>query len=68
MTVDEVRARVEQIRQVLRDDEEAHMGEDALWRDVLDAIASGDHPEGQAPFLAREALATTSLDFARWYA
>lgn len=68
MTVDEVRARVEDIRDAamnLRDDEAAHLREDDLWRDVLRAVADGAaDPAG----LARAALATLDLEFGRYCA
>lgn len=42
----------------------AHAAEDKLHTDVLRAIAKG-HPDAQA--LAREALKSTKINFARWY-
>lgn len=47
------------------DDELAHSMEDALWEDVLRAIADG---APNAAELAKAALATKELDFARWCA
>lgn len=65
MTVDEVRDEVASIRRIARDDEAAHASEDALHQNVLDAIANGaDNPAE----LAREALATQDIKFARWCA
>ncbi|KLK98059.1 hypothetical protein XJ18_17675 [Bacillus pumilus] len=64
MTVDDVRERVENIRQVAFDDETAHGMEDDLYIDVLEAIATGaDSPEK----LAAEALKTQEIEFYRWY-
>lgn len=47
------------------DDEAAHSLEDALYREVLEAIADG-HPDSAA--LAAEALRTKGIEFCRWYA
>lgn len=67
MTVDDVRARVAEIERIgsERDYEMAHGKEDDLREDVLRAIADGSPI---AADLAREALATSQLDFARWCA
>jgi len=64
MTVDDVRERVENIRQAAFDDEVAHGMEDELYAEVLKAIANGaDSPEK----LAAEALKTEKIEFSRWY-
>jgi len=47
------------------DNELAHIKEDALREDVLDAIAAG---ATNAAELAEEALKSSDLDFTRWYA
>jgi len=47
------------------DDEVAHILEDKLHIDVLEAIASGS---GNAQELAKEALRTREVKFMRWYA
>jgi hypothetical protein len=65
VTVDEARRRLDDIRACAGDDEAAHSMEDALRRDVLQAIADGS-PD--AVELARIALESESLDFARWCA
>jgi hypothetical protein len=68
VNADDVRARVEQLRAAYDasgDDETCHADEDELHRDVLKAIADGaPDPAG----LAREAIRTDELTFARWYA
>lgn len=69
MTVDEVRKRVAAIARLTvedHNDEEAHVCEDELRMDVLQAIADGKcaDPAG----CAREALRTEDLEFCRWYA
>jgi hypothetical protein len=65
MTVEQVKALVAEIERTAGDDEAAHGLEDALHRQVLEAIANGA-PNGME--LAREALATVKIDFARWCA
>ncbi len=67
MTIDDVKARLLQIEEeaALSDDERAHSLEDALHRDVLEAVANG-HPDSMA--LAELALSTLPMDFARWCA
>lgn len=64
-TREEVLERVEQIREAAEDDEAAHSMEDALHQDVLTTIARGT---GHDASLARAALRTRELDFARWRA
>ncbi|UNY40688.1 hypothetical protein KLEB271_gp63 [Bacillus phage vB_BauS_KLEB27-1] len=66
MTVDDVRKRVEVIRNEAEaaDNETAHSMEDELYAEVLKAIANGaDNPEK----LAAEALETEKIEFYRWY-
>lgn len=66
MTIDDVRKRVEAIRQVAEaeDDETAHGMEDELYAEVLKAIANGaDNPDK----LASEALKTEKIEFFRWF-
>ncbi len=64
MTEDEVRRRVAKIDEIADMPEKAHMEEDRLYRDVLNAIAAGaDNAVG----LAREALAVGHLDLVRCY-
>ena len=62
MTQDEVRAAVAAIS--IYAEGEAHRAEDALHQDVIRAIADGAE---DAAALARLALTTLDLDFARWY-
>jgi hypothetical protein len=66
MTIDGVRECVETIAKVCDDDEVAHNLEDALYEAVLREFASGH--DGAVPDLAREALKTKDIDFARWCA
>lgn len=66
MTLDDVKQRVAEIRAIgRRDPEVSHGNEDALWENVLRAIADG---APNAAELAREALETAKIDFARWCA
>jgi hypothetical protein len=66
MTVSEVQARIAKVRQLAWDDESAHSAEDALFLDVLAAIAKdeGDEPRE----LAAAALESAGVRFARWCA
>jgi hypothetical protein len=65
MTIEEIRERVQKIRDIARDGEAAHLAEDGLHQDVLKAIADGAEDPRE---LAAAALATRELEFARWYA
>lgn len=66
MTPEDVRKEVAQIKYRAGDDEAAHSMEDKLHQDVLLAIAEGRCADPAA--CAREALATRSIEFSRWYA
>lgn len=59
-----VDARVAAIRAIADDDEVAHSEEDKLHKAVLKAIADGVWREPPA-LLAKAALKTTEIDFAR---
>lgn len=64
MTEEDVRRRVDEIDAIADLPERAHMEEDRLYRDVLEAIAAGAaKPES----LARAALAARHLDIDRNY-
>jgi len=66
LTNEEIKVRVEQIREVAHDDEHAHGLEDFLWRDVLEAISKNQvESPSTAAFLA---LRTREIEFARWRA
>lgn len=69
MTVDDVKRRVERIKEIWvldGDEERCHSMEDELRGDVLLAIADGvvEDPEG----VASAALRTDDIKFARWCA
>jgi hypothetical protein len=66
MTVSEIRAEVERIRSIARDDEAAHSAEDGLRERVLRFIADGKADDPQ--HLALAALETSKIDFQRWCA
>jgi hypothetical protein len=66
MRPEEVRERVEAIRAARGDDERAHMLEDALYSDILAAIASGGCTRPEE--CCTEALKTQEIEFARWCA
>jgi hypothetical protein len=65
MTEAEVLRRVEEIRSIASDDSTAHLEEDNLREEVLQAIADGvcDNPQA----CARAALTTEDIDFARYH-
>lgn len=67
MTLDEVHAKLAEIKAAIKDPEKAHIKEEALYTSVLLAIAEGrdgDDPSG----LAAEALMARHLPFPRWCA
>lgn len=65
MTPEQVQAVVDQIRAKADDDEAAHSLEDDLREGVLKAIAAGAENPAE---LARLALTTSAIEFARWCA
>lgn len=67
MTPDDAQARVDHIRDVAGDDEDAHYEQDQLFRDALAAIASESSDEW-AQQLAKVVLQVTDIEFSRWYA
>lgn len=66
MTIGTVEAEVQRIAAMSGDDESAHSAEDALHQSVLAYIA--EHGDAKSSALARAALATTDIEFARWCA
>ncbi len=64
MTVEDVRKRLIEIDASRADDQQAHCSEDALWAEVLEAIATG---AGNAKELAQEALKSRDIEFERWH-
>jgi hypothetical protein len=62
VTLDEVQARVQRVRDSQRDDERAHGEEDALYTDLLRHYAANGCP------LAAEALKPQEITFSRWCA
>jgi hypothetical protein len=65
MTLEEVRKRIAEIKEISHDGEAAHSKEDDLYFDVLTAIAEG-HPDAQE--LAREALKADEIPYHKWFA
>ena len=66
ITVKEVKDIVNSFTDSQNEDyEEMHIEEDDMYEDVLRAIADGDPHSKQ---LAREALKSKNVEFARWYA
>lgn len=68
LTVEDVKRRVEEIRQMSGDYEAAHAAEDHLHQEVLGAIAGGARDGRLAQELAGEALKSTLIDFPRYCA
>lgn len=66
LTVEEVQASVQRIRDCAHDDETAHSSEDGLHQEVLAAIAEGRCSDPVA--CAAEALKTKDIEFCRWCA
>lgn len=67
MTPEEVSARVEMIRRLADDPERAHSEEDRLRTDILRWLAD-EHWEREAAAVAKAALETSAIGFARWRA
>lgn len=67
MTIEEVHAKLAEIKAVMKDPEKAHMKEEALYISVLVAIAEQRHGE-QPEALAAEALVARGFPFPRWCA
>ena len=69
MKIDEIKLRVEGIDACKGDPEHAHVLEDKLHQDVLQAIADGDlFPFHTPAECAKAALSTSRIRFDRWYA
>jgi len=66
MTLDEIEAQIEKIRQTKWDDECAHSMEDDLHQRVLRAISVGELADPKAA--AELALRTLDIEFFRWCA
>lgn len=66
MKIQDVKDWLEAIRKVAWDDEKAHLAEDDLRASVLGAVADGN-AEGPRE-MARLALTSGEIDFARWCA
>lgn len=65
MNIEQAKARLLHIKQSSADDELAHMLEDRFRDDVLKAIAGGSADSVE---LAKIALLTEAIEFARWCA
>lgn len=68
VTMAEVVAAVEHIRAIAGDDEAAHAEEDAIRERVLEAALYGQGSKDRLAAMARVALSTSTIEFARWYA
>jgi hypothetical protein len=66
MTIEEIRKKVQSIKDMKNDPEAAHGAEDALYQGLLESIAAG---QVQNPAeAAKEALYAQNIDFPRWCA
>jgi hypothetical protein len=68
MTATDVRERLDEIRRIAGDDEAAHGAQDALFREVLTAIATGTGSLRNARRIAADALTVDEIEFGRWMA
>ena len=66
LTVDAVKRGVDEVGRLAPDDEAAHVAEDALYGNVLRAIADGICEDARE--CARVALKAQEIKFARWCA
>jgi hypothetical protein len=66
MTIEEIRKKVQTIKDMKSDPEAAHGAEDSLYQDLLEAIAASQ-VENPAE-AAKEALYAQSIEFPRWCA
>lgn len=65
MTVEDVKERVEGIRDRRNDDATAHQAEDQLYLDLLTAISNGECDDPVA--CCKLAITVKDIQFARWY-
>ena len=65
MTLEEIKRRIERIKEKKHDNEMAHVHEDALREDFIKHIAKRKDKIGG---LAREILKTNKINFSRWCA
>jgi hypothetical protein len=67
MTIDEVKARVQRIRDTAGDPESQHAQEDILYTDFIQWVAKHGNTFSTR-LMAREILKTRRMGFPRWYA
>ena len=65
MEIEEIKKRIDEIKERRDDSENAHAMEDTLWEDVLIAISEGVDNSKE---LAKECLKTSEIKFDRWFA
>lgn len=66
MTIQQIQARIERIKDARWDDEAAHSAEDRLREDFIRHVQSCDDP--QLAVMAALVLTTNEIEFARWCA
>lgn len=65
LTLEEIKIRIQEIKDISYDNEKAHGYEDQLREDILKAISEGAE---NAQEMAKLALSTNDIKFSRWYA
>ena len=75
MTLEEIRAKVREIKALQDNNQAAHVKEDKLYHAFIKEIAQQDEEEARGYVFcadlaekAREILKTDDIDFVRWYA
>lgn len=65
MNITEIQERIKEIKELIDDDEMAHVKEDQLHLDFITSIANSDSPFSDR---AKLVLTTSDFNFARWCA
>jgi hypothetical protein len=68
LTEEIIRERIEHIKKVTHDNEQAHWNEDSLYYDFIECIAEGCYSPEEAQCLAAIVLTASDIDYVRWYA
>ncbi len=69
ITIEQIKHRIDDIKQIVQDQESAHMKEDQLHLDVLEAISNGSLKTiGDIRTAASLAFSTSAIGYDRWYA
>lgn len=68
MTTPEIKRRIAEIKRCRRDDEKAHVLQDALYQDFIKSVAGAEHSLEMLSEQANMVLSTNALKFERWCA